>query len=127
MTMLKTREEVENWLKTYEIKNYTINVDLSVNVDGGYFNCVGNKILSLVGCPESVGGGLNCNDNKLISLKGCPVEIGGVFDCGNNKLTSLLGVPKSIVNIFSCSNNQLISLVVVLLVWVVSFIVVGIN
>ena len=34
MTMLNTREEVADWLDLYGVKNYTINEDLSVDVEG---------------------------------------------------------------------------------------------
>ena len=107
------RLAVEAWLKKYGFENYAVNEDLSVvvNVDddvslsyefagyipvifgvvSGDFSCVGNKLTSLKGCPESVGGNFFCGDNKLLNLKGCPESVGGSFVCSNNKLTSLEG------------------------------------
>jgi len=97
--MLKTKNGIENWLKKYEIKNYTINNDLTVDVDGdvylyykklkqipikfdiikGYFNCSNNYLTSLDFCPKEVGGNFNCSWNELISLDGCPKSVGGDF------------------------------------------------
>ena len=34
MTMLKTREEIEVWLDTHNVKNYVVNEDLTVDVKG---------------------------------------------------------------------------------------------
>ena len=97
--MLKTKNGIENWLKKYEIQNYTINNDLTVDVDGdvylyykklkqipikfdiikGYFNCSNNYLTSLDFCPKEVGGNFNCSWNELISLDGCPKSVGGDF------------------------------------------------
>ena len=87
-------------------KNYTINPDWTINVNGdvylyrknltefpdyikfnnvsGYFDCSNNQLISLKGCPTSVGGGFVCSRNQLTSLKGCPTSVGGVFYCWNN-------------------------------------------
>ena len=125
------REGVEVWLKEYGIKNYTINEDLSVDVNGvvnlvsvglvelpirfgivsGSFYCTDNPKLSvLLGCPIKVGGNFYCNDNKLTNLVGCPSEVGGNFYCYNNELTSLNGCPIGVIGGFNCNNNKLSNL-----------------
>ena len=110
------REMIENWLKEYDIRNYTINKDLTINVNGnvylsaidlkefpeyiqfgvvrGDFVCRINYLTSLRGVPRIVGGNFDCADNELTSLEGAPKEVGGYFDCNDNELTSLEGAPK---------------------------------
>ena len=126
----KTKEETKDWLDEVSIGKYTINDDLTVDVDGdvdlnnkklekipvkfksigGYFNCGSNQLTSLEGCPKSVGGHFYCNNNKLTSLDGSPESVGGHFYCNNNKLTNLEGSPEGVVGYFNCRDNQLTSL-----------------
>ena len=103
------KKEIKEWLNSYNIINYRINSDLTVDVDGpvnlyrrnltsipiqfgkvtGYFDCDYNNLQSLEGCPEKVGGSFYCSYNKLQSLKWCPTKIGGNFACHHNNLTTL--------------------------------------
>jgi hypothetical protein len=93
--------------KKYNIKNYTINDDGSIDVNGsvdlswyklielplnfnrvtGYFSCSSNNLTSLKGCPRWIGGWFSCNSNRLTSLEFSPDYVGGSFDCIWNKLT----------------------------------------
>ena len=118
---------IESWLSTYSIFRYTINEDMSVDVDGGvdlinknltelpvrfrnvsgYFSCGKNKLTSLVGCPTIVGDGFYCNDNNLTSLVGGPISVGVDFYCYGNQLTSLVGCPVSVSGDFNCHKNKL--------------------
>jgi len=124
------KSEIDDICKKYGIRNYIINPDGSIDVDGdinlvninliklplkfnivsGEFDCRGNKLTSLEGCPKEVGGDFSCYANQLTSLEGCPKEVGGYFDCANNQLTSLIGCPKEVGGYFSCTTNQLTSL-----------------
>ncbi|MCK9477053.1 MAG: hypothetical protein M0R46_14095 [Candidatus Muirbacterium halophilum] len=124
------RSEIEAICKKYNIKNYIINDDDTIDVDGdvylynkklkvlplkfrnvnGSFNCGFNELTSLEGAPQRVGGDFSCISNHLTSLEGGPQSIGGFFDCRNNKLTSLVGCPQSIGGGFYCKDNQLTSL-----------------
>ena len=123
------REGVEVWLKEYDIKDYTINEDLSVDVAGdvdlsakclskipvkfrnisGTFDCEDNELTNLEGFPINISGNLYCGSNQLTDLMGCPEVIGGGFYCDNNRLVSLIGCPTSVVG-FDCSDNRLVSL-----------------
>ena len=116
--------------KKYQITNYTINEDGSVDVNGdvylqdyyikelpltfnkvtGIFDCDGNNLTSLEGSPQSVGGYFYCHNNNLTSLKGSPIEVSDQFDCSQNKLTSLEGSPESVGGGFYCEYNKLTSL-----------------
>jgi len=128
--MLKTKKQIKDWLDQYSIYNYTINKDLTVDVDGdvnlsyenlteipvqfgivgGYFYCYNNQLTSLQGCPKEIGGYFVCSNNQLTSLEHCPKEVGGYFDCYYNQLTSLEGCPKKVGGGFYCYNNKLTSL-----------------
>jgi len=121
------KEEIHNICKRYDIKNYTINDDGSIDVDGvfylsskgleklpvkirkvtGDFYCHNNELTSLEGCPKTVGGHFYCHNNELTSLEGCPKTVGGDFECGNNNLTSLKGGPDRISGSFYCYENNL--------------------
>ncbi len=122
--MLNTHDEVVHWLDKVGIKNYFIRDDLTVDVDGdvniidvnlvsfpvqfgvvsGDFECDGNELVSLVGCPVSVGGDFDCYCNELVSLAGAPLSVGGDFRCYGNKLVSLAGGPKYVGGDFRCDD-----------------------
>ncbi len=61
---------------------------------GGYFDCGGNRLVTLEGIPASVGKDFYCSGNRLVTLEGIPASVGGYFNCSNNQLTSLVGVHK---------------------------------
>jgi hypothetical protein len=125
-----TEIEVKKICKKYNITNWTLNPDGTVDVDGsvylsgqrlsklplkfgrvtGDFKCYSNQLTSLEGCPTEIGGDFECYSNQLTSLEGCPTEIGGSFWCYYNQLTSLEGCPTQIGGSFWCSYNQLTSL-----------------
>jgi hypothetical protein len=97
------QSEIDKICKKYKIKNYTINPDGSIDVDGD----VDLYYLKLTKLPlkfNKVFGDFDCSNNELTSLDGCPKEVGGDFDCGNNKLTSLDGGPKEAGNYFTAPN-----------------------
>jgi hypothetical protein len=123
----KNKSEVEEILSLFDVKNYKINTDLTVDVNGGVFItevnelqsipvqfgkvtggfwCYGNKLTSLEGAPHTVGGDFSCHGNKLTSLEGGPQKVGGNFWCSDNQLTSLEGAPQTVGGTFWCSNNQ---------------------
>ncbi|MCK9472044.1 MAG: hypothetical protein M0Q88_09875 [Bacilli bacterium] len=124
------RSEIEAICKKYNIKNYIINEDGSIDVNrnvnlsgknlivlplkfrnvSGNFSCYDNQLTSLVGSPQNVGGGFDCGNNQSTSLEGAPQSIGGNFYCSDNKLTSLEGAPQRVGGNFNCSYNQLTTL-----------------
>jgi len=109
-----SREEIIEVCKKYEINNYTINDDLSIDVDdfvdlsqtgleyiplrfnyvSGGFRCSQNELKSLEGCPQTVSGSFYCSNNKLVSLEGCPQTVGFNFGCEDNKLRDLEHFPE---------------------------------
>ncbi len=117
----------------YEITNYSINNDGTVDVNGtvdisgnwyngygkltklplkfgrvtGSFYCNDNELITLEGSPKEVGGDFSCKYNKLQNLLGGPKEVGGYYNCVNNKLTSLEGGPKEVGDILYCIDNPI--------------------
>ena len=111
----------------YNITNYTINDDGSIDVNGdvylydfdlnelpltfnkvsGYFRCSNNYLTTLEGSPKWVGGYFICSNNQLTSLKGSPRWVGSWFSCFNNQLTSLEFSPDYVGGNFNCNWNKL--------------------
>ena len=120
-------EELIKELKKFNIKNYTINSDGTIDVDGdvnlsrkdltkipfkfgkvsGYFACSDNKLTSLEGCPKEVVEYFDCSFNILEDLVGGPQEVGGDYYCYSNQLESLEGCAGDINGYLNCSNNKL--------------------
>jgi hypothetical protein len=125
-----TRRDVENYVRKLRIRDYTINNDLTVDVDGdvdigknrlnfeieklpikfgyvsGHFDITHHKLTTLEGCPREVGESFDCSDNELTTLIGSPREVGKVFWCLRNKLTSLEGAPREIGGILYAQSNK---------------------
>jgi len=74
----------------------------------GDFNCFGNELVSLEGCPDYVGGEFFCSRNKISSLKGGPTNNVQTYICSYNPyLTSLRGSPDRIKGSFICSRTAI--------------------
>ena len=124
--------EIHNICNRYKIKNYTINEDGSIDVDGdvnvppldgttfasfplkfrnikGDFTCSFNGLTSLKGGPETVDGYIYVGGNKLTTMEGFPKKVGGI-GCAKNNLTTLKGMPGEIDGSFYCSYNNLTTL-----------------
>ena len=100
-----TREEVIEVCERYRIKNYTINDDLSIDVDGGVI--LENFFIEYLPLRfDYVSGGFNCSDNMLVSLEGGPQTVGGDFSCSDNKLKDLEHFPE-VNGIISMRGNPL--------------------
>ena len=97
----------------YNIRTYTINDDLTIDVFGlvdlggldlqklplvfnrveGNFICSYNNLTNLVGSPRYISGDFICAENILSTLVGGPDYIGGYFDFSYNHISSLKGCP----------------------------------
>ena len=99
-------DDIHALCKRYGIKNYTINLDGSIDVDDNvYLN--GIKLTKIPIKFNRVSGDFECYKNQLESLKGCPKWLGGEFSCSNSHLTTLEGCPEYIGGDFYCIYNQL--------------------
>jgi hypothetical protein len=121
------KSEIVEICKRYNIKNYTINDDLSIDVDGnvdlssnqltkiplkfgrvsGSFYCSSNDLSSLYNSPKWVGYNFFCHSNKLTSLEHLPKYIGGFIDCQYNKIFSFKGIPDNFRNDFYCYGSPI--------------------
>ncbi|MFA7090968.1 MAG: hypothetical protein WC149_03850 [Arcobacteraceae bacterium] len=127
---MKNIQDIENWLNSYSINNFTVSNDFQVSVYGsvnlkgklktkrlpiefklvdGYFDISDNGLVTLEGCPGQVTKDFNCSHNKLETLFGAPTKVGD-FDCSFNKLKDLSYGPKEVLGYFNCSNNELVSI-----------------
>jgi len=129
LKLFESFEEIDSICEKYNIENYTINSDGTVDVDGdvdlsgegltklplnfgkvtGDFDCYYNQLITLENGPREVGGYFNCYNNKLITLEGSPREVGGHFSCSYNKLITLEGSPREVGGDFYCSYNPIYS------------------
>ena len=90
----------------YNITNYTINDDGSIDVNGNV-NLSDKGLTELPLVFNRVTGWFNCDFNQLTTLKGSPRWVGGWFSCSNNQLTSLEFSPEYVGDDLFCSNNKL--------------------
>lgn len=100
------RTPIKKWLDGNGISNYSINSDLTVDVNGDVF--LANRNLSEF--PEfiqfeTVKGNFYCQNNRLRSLEGAPNYVGKSFLCNGNMLRSLKGAPDTVDGNFFCQNN----------------------
>jgi hypothetical protein len=129
--IFESNSQIDRICEKYDIKNYTINSDNSVDVDGnvylwdkkltsiplnfnivnGYFECGYNYLTSLKGCPVRVSNEFSCYNSQLTSLQYSPQYMeNDDFNCGWNKIESLQYCTKLIRGNFWCYNNKLTSL-----------------
>src|SRR3990167_6951937 len=127
---MKTKKQIKQWLDEMGVKDYTINKNLIVDVEGDVnlshkklkkfpvqfgkvrrnFYCSYNQLKSLKGAPQDVRESYDCSYNQLKSLKGAPQDVGWNFDCSHNQIKSLKGAPQDVGKSFFCSHNQIKSL-----------------
>ena len=100
-----TNADIESWCDKMGIRNYTINSQGEIDVDGEVW-LLSKRIKELPYKFGRVSGNFNIKFNTgLISLKNCPDFVGGYFECiGCKKLTTLEGAPQEVGNLFDCSH-----------------------
>ena len=97
-------ENVQYWLDNMDIKKYTINDNLTVDVDGDVD--ISEKRLTEIPIQfGKVNGNFYCDSNYLTTLEGCPDYVKGDFWCAFNPLRSILFLPKYIGNKCYCSKE----------------------
>ncbi len=122
--------DLEKHLKEYDIKDYSINEDGSIDVNqdvfmfkddlntilfkfnkiNGAFDISYNNLRNLKNCPKYIEDLFICNHNKLISLEYGPEYVGSHYYCHNNKLITLKGCVEEVYGNFQCNDNKLTSL-----------------
>jgi hypothetical protein len=126
----RTEQEIKDFCSKYEINNYQIRDDKSIDVMLpidligilgnlkqlpltfneviGYFDCDKNNLTTLEGCPKKISSFFSCKDNKLTSLEHSPKIVGGDFYCASNEyITSLEGLEDTYISnelrVWGCS------------------------
>ncbi len=110
------RKMIERFVTKLGVKQFTVNGDLSVDVDGdvsvtteaytripckfgkvsGNFVWAGGKLRSLENAPDEVGGEFDVHANQITSLQGFPSTVGGDVSLSGNQLTTWEGLPSTI-------------------------------
>ncbi len=123
-------QEIHDLCKEYRIKDYTINSDGSIDVNGnvnlsaceirkipikfnkvnGYFSCLECDLTTLENSPRIVMNNFKCSWNDLTSLEGCPDFIYGDFDCNQNYIEDFKYFPKHVEGMIFITNNKIKSL-----------------
>lgn len=121
------KEDISAICINYGISDYTINDDLSIDVNGsvrinnykfdkipirfnnvlGNFYCSNTNLTTLYGFPKKVYGSLYCSENKLTSLEYFPTYVEDEIFISDNQLTSLKGISPNINSEIYCNNNKL--------------------
>ena len=73
-----SEQEIHDICEEYNIKNYSINPDGSIDVNGDVI-IVNKNLYKLPLKFNKVNGNFYCSYNKLTSLEGCPKYVGGNF------------------------------------------------
>lgn len=109
--MLKTNDEICNWLDKMELTGYLVargHVDINrfvglrsqkltrIPVQFRHakkgFDVAHNKLKSLLGSPTICDGNFMCQSNKLTTLEFVPSKIKGSMHCEDNNITSFEGI-----------------------------------
>jgi len=105
-------ELIKQWLDECKITKYSINPDLSIDVNETFsiyrmFQYVlENKLPDYIQF-NNVYGHCNFTESGLTTLKGSPRYVQGFFSCSRNKLESLDYAPNEIEGIFYCYENKI--------------------
>jgi len=100
-----TEQEIKDLCSAYDITDYQIRDDGSIDVDGDV-HLYDRDLKQLPLIFNEVGGYFNLRSNNLTTLEGCPKKVHGYFYCYENKLTSLEHSPKIVEGNFVCRDND---------------------
>ena len=98
--------DIVNICKQYNISNYVVNSDGSIDVDN-YVDLCNKGLTKLPLKFNKINGEFSCSNNILISLEGSPIEVNEGFFCYGNQLTSFEFSPKIIRGNFNCQYNNI--------------------
>jgi hypothetical protein len=81
------KELISRWLDKVGVENYFIDEDFSIDAD--YVDLENQKLGNF---PEyiqfrDINGSFDCAGNDLTTLRGCPKYVGGSFECHHNVKT----------------------------------------
>jgi hypothetical protein len=102
------KDYIEEKLFYYNIINYDINDDMSVNVNGNV-NLNEYTIFDIPVKFKKINGDFDISNNMLESLENSPEYLSGSFYCHDNKITSFEYSPKYIGENFDFSDNNILN------------------
>jgi len=101
-----TEQEIKDLCSAYDITDYQIRDDGSIDVVGDVYLTDGlGDLKQLPLTFNKVNGFFSCRENNLTTLEGCPKKVSRFFDCSYNRLTSLEYSPKIVEGHFDCYYN----------------------
>ena len=117
------RTKIQQWLEdnyhgisnATKQSNYTINDDLTIDVDGFFTTTWKGNFPEWIQFGETdsfqiQGDGMRKGrmgtKDLMTSLRGCPRIVKGEFNCSRQNLTNLVGGPERVTGHYSCSLNQ---------------------
>ena len=104
LKLFKSFEDIDKICKRFNVTNYTINSDGSIDA---YGVIISDWYLKKLPLKFNMAEYFDCSNNELVSLEGSPVQVNGSFYCNSNKLTSFEFAPKIIRGNFNCRNNNI--------------------
>jgi len=104
LKLFESFEDIRTICKQYNIRNYTINKDGTIDAYNVYLY---ERKLTKLPLKFNKVNDFDISNNYLTSLEGCPVEVNGDFLCNNNRLVSLEYSPKIIRGEFVCEANNI--------------------
>lgn len=103
-------KEIRKICDRYNIVNYTINSDLSIDVNGSVYINNRSFLSTIFKIPikfNNVSGDFDCSNTGLQSLENCPKSVGGFFSSDYNNLDSLVGSPEYVGDSFNFRGNNI--------------------
>lgn len=127
--MIDKKKEIDDFCTLYEIENYTINKDMSVDVDGyvdldsSYYKyniskrptrMDKHKLKKLPFKFNIVTRDFSCNGNELDSFENFPNIVGGCLSVGHNKFYTFDNLPirlHSLIYNYCCYKNPIFEII----------------
>ena len=106
LKLFESFEDINSICWRYNITDYIINPDGSIDVDGSV-DLENKKLTKLPLKFNKVNDDFYCDYNELESLEGSPKEVNGDFYCYDNKLISFEYTPRIIRGDFGCNYNNI--------------------
>lgn len=127
LTLAEKKKAIDKWLDKMMINNYTINDDLTIDVDGtvnldgkgldslpykfgyvkDYFTCERNALQDMTNMPHTVGKDWHVSDNNIVSLVGMPKVLGKTINFKHNQVTSFEGIAPDFKETIDARDNHL--------------------
>ena len=97
--------KIVTWLEERGILNYTINDDLTIDIEGSVTFSEKMKSFPSFIRFNNVSGSFSCRGCGLTTLKGSPRVVEKLYDCSLNRLTSMKGGPEKVGSLVCIKNN----------------------